>query len=205
MLKCVLWDFGDTLADERWMLEPLDGVPEWQKVWARVAGVELADAWNLGQINASTVISAVAARLRAPVEQVADHVARCSADLRFFEAPLRIARNSKLPQALVTINPDAFSSLVVPSYDLAQLFKPIVTSWEERTLDKGELAARALELLCRDIHPSEALLIDNKSSNVEAWERRGGRGYVFRNEKTFVADLCGPLEELASSAIANTG
>jgi hypothetical protein len=140
-----------------------------------------------------------------PVEQVADHVARCSADLRFFEAPLRIARNSKLPQALVTVNPDAFSSLVVPSYDLAQRFKPIVTSWEERTLDKGELAARALELLGLDLRPSEALLVDNKSPNVDAWESRGGRGYVFRNEKTFVADLCGPLEELASSAASNAG
>lgn len=205
MLKCVLWDFGDTLADERWMLEPLDGVPEWPEVWARVAGGELADAWNLGQIDASTVIAAVAARLRAPVEQVADHVARCCSDLRFFEAPLRIARNSKLPQALVTINPDAFSSLVVPSYDLAQLFEPIVTSWEERTLDKGELSARALELLGGEIHPSEALLIDNKSPNVEAWERRGGRGYVFRSEETFVADLRGPLAELAPSAASNAG
>ncbi len=85
MLKCILGDFGDTLADERWMLQPLDGVPEWAEAWTQVAGGELADAWNRA------------------------------------------------------------------------------------------LAAHALEFLGTDIHPSEALLIDNKRHNVESWERRSGR------------------------------
>ncbi len=205
MLKCILWDFGDTLADERWMLEPLDGVPEWAEAWTEVAGGELADAWNLGEINTSAVIAAVAARLRVPVEQVTDHVVRCCSDLRFFETPLSIARRSELPQALVTINPDGFSSLVVPRYGLAQLFRPIVTSWELHTLDKGVLAAHALEFLETDIHPSEALLIDNKRHNVESWERRGGRGYVFRGEEHFRADLGSSLRELAASAARNAG
>lgn len=205
MLKCILWDFGDTLADERWMLKPLDGVPEWAEAWTRVAGGELADAWNLGEINTSAVVAAVAARLRLPVEQVADHVAHCCSDLRLFEAPLKIVRRSTLPQALVTINPDGFSSLVVPRHGLARLFRPIVTSWEEHTLDKGALAARALELLGTDIHPSEALLIDNKSRNVEEWQLRGGRGYVFRGEEAFRADLGGSLQELAMSAAQNAG
>lgn len=205
MLKCILWDFGDTLADERWMLKPLDGVPEWAEAWTQVAGGELADAWNLGEIDTSAVIAAVAARLRVPVEQVADHVVLCCSDLRFFETPLGIARSSKLPQALVTINPDGFSSLVVPRYGLARLFRPIVTSWELHTLDKGELAAHALEFLGTDIHPSEAILIDNKRHNVESWERRGGRGYLFRSEEHFLADLGSSLRELALSVGRNAG
>lgn len=50
-LKCVLWDFGDTLAGERWMLESPPGVPQWAEVWSRVAGEELADPWNRGEVS----------------------------------------------------------------------------------------------------------------------------------------------------------
>ncbi len=205
MLKCVLWDFGDTLADERWMLTPLEGVPEWPEAWSRIAGGELADAWNLGEINIADVISAVAAYLGLHRERVDRHVAYCCSNIRFFEAPFSIARRSTLPRALVTINPDGFSSLVVPRYRLASIFRPIVTSWEQHTLDKGILAERALEHFVGEIRPFEALLIDNKPHCVEAWVNRGGRGYLYRGEETFREDLRGPLQELASSAGRDAG
>lgn len=72
-------------------------------------------------------------------------------------------------------------------------------------LDKGDLATRALEPLGGDASTSEALLIDNKIRNVEAWERRDGRGYLFRDDATFPRDLRGPLAELATSAAWNVG
>jgi len=28
-INLILWDFGDTLADERWMLAPMIGAPDW--------------------------------------------------------------------------------------------------------------------------------------------------------------------------------
>jgi hypothetical protein len=44
-------------------------------------------------------------------------------------------------------------------------------------------------------------LIDNVEQNVRAWERRGGRGDVFRDEARFVADLAsGGIPGLAESA-----
>jgi beta-phosphoglucomutase-like phosphatase (HAD superfamily) len=199
VLKCVLWDFGDTLVDERWMLAPLDGVPAWPEVWSRVARGELADAWNAGAIDTAEVVDAVAAALGVGADVVHAHVQRCCAHIAFFETPWRVARTSRLPQAIITVNPDAFSKVIVPRYELARIFDPIVTSWEERTLDKCELALAALARLDGDVLPAEALLIDNLAHNVDAWIARGGRGYWFRGDDPFRADLDGALAELAAT------
>jgi hypothetical protein len=64
MLKCILWDFGDTIADEWWMLKPLDGVPDWMEAWTQVVSSELADSWNLGEVKTSTITSAVAPHVK---------------------------------------------------------------------------------------------------------------------------------------------
>ena len=51
------------------------------------------------------------------------------------------------------------------------------------------LCGVALARMPGDIDRSEALLIDNKEVNVEGWRRRGGRGYLYRDDATFAADL----------------
>lgn len=200
MLKCVLWDFGDTLVDERWMLAPLPGVPAWPAVWSRVAGGELAEAWNLGRISIPTVVDALAAELGIAAELVREHMRRCCERIEFFDAPLQIAKRSSLPQAIVTVNPDGFSELVVRPHRLERIFDLIVTSWEHGTLDKGFLGLEALRRLGGAIHPSEALLIDNRAHHLDEWAARGGRGYLFRGPEPFAADLQSELRELAASA-----
>ncbi len=199
-LKCVLWDFGDTLADERWMLEAPAAAPQLSRVWSEVAGGELADAWNRGEISDREIVAAVAARLAMTEQEVRAHSRLCCSRIRFFELPWTIARRRPLPQALVTVNPDGFSDFIVPHYRLDEVFDAIVTSWEERTLDKGEMGLTALKRLGGSVLPAEALLIDNKAHNVEAWVSRGGRGYLFRGEAEFQRDLGAELRELALAA-----
>lgn len=199
-LGCVLWDFGDTLADELWMQQPPRGVPEWPQVWSDVARGKLADRWNVGDASLLDVMEAVAGRFPMTAGAVLEHVRHCCSSIRFFDLPLRIARGSSLPQAIVTINPDGFSDLVVPSYRLRETFNPIVTSWEERTLDKAALCLIALQRLGGSIPPSDALLVDNRSENVDAWQACGGRGYLFRGEQRFREDLGGRLSDLADSS-----
>jgi hypothetical protein len=199
-LRCVLWDFGDTLADERWMLEAPAAAPAWPEVWSEVAGGELADAWNRGEISDGEIVAAVSARLGMAEEEVRSHTRWCCSRIRFFELPWRVARQCSLPQALVTLNPDGFSEFVVPHYRLREVFPVIVTSWEERSLDKGKLGMTALERLGGSILPREALLIDNRQDHLDAWAARGGQGYLFRGEQTFRRDLRGELRELAAAA-----
>lgn len=204
-LRCVLWDFGDTLADERWMLEAPHGVPEWTRAWEEVAGGALADAWNRGEISGREIVAALAARLPMSEAEVEAHTRRCCSRIRFFELPWSIARSTALPQALVTINPDGFSEFVVPHYRLHEVFDRIVSSWEERTLDKGEMGLTALARLGGSLRPEEALLIDNKPQNVQAWISRGGRAYLFRGEDAFRRDLARELRDLADSVVPAGG
>jgi hypothetical protein len=199
-LRCVLWDFGDTLADERFMLIPPEGVPEWSNVWSEIVVAELAEAWYRGDISMNDVLARVAKRLYISTARAKACAQACSSRIQFYATPLGIAKRSCIPQALVTVNPDLFSEEIVPRYKLNQIFDTIVISWEERTLDKVDLSLIALKRIGGSITPSEALLIDNRRDNIDAWESQGGRGYHFRGEENFRTDLTSRLNELALSA-----
>jgi len=199
-MQCVLWDFGDTLGNERWMLEAPAAVPRWPEVWSEVAGGERAGAWNRGELSDRDVVAAVAAHLAMTEQEVRTHSRWCCSRITFFELPWMIARRCSLPQALVTVNPDGFSDFIAPHYRLHEIFAAIVTSWEERMLDKGEMGLTALKRLGGSVLPGEALLIDNKEHNIEAWESRSGRGYLFRGEEQFQRDLRIGLRDLAVPA-----
>ena len=86
-----------------------------------------------------------------------------------------------------------------PHIGWRDVFPVIVTSWQERTLDKAALCAIALQRLDDRMQPGGALLVDNKADNVAAWIARGGRGYVFRGPSQFETDLRGELAELAAA------
>ena len=198
-LRCVLWDFGDTLVDERWMRRAPVGVPQWSEIWPSVVSGELAERWNIGAATLADVVDAVVGRLPMTRAEVLEHVRACCASIEFFAAPNAVARASRVPQAIVTVNPDAFSDWVVPAYRLDATFAPIVASWQQRTLDKADLADVARRGVGGAVARRDALLIDNVAANVERWIARGGRGYWFRGEARFAADLRGELRDLAAT------
>ena len=55
----VLWDFGDTLVDERWMRRCPESCPSWETAWIAVMN-ELADSWNVGDVAFKEVSVALA-------------------------------------------------------------------------------------------------------------------------------------------------
>ena len=194
--RCVLWDFGDTLVDQDWMLAPPEGVPGWAEAWAEVARGSLEDPWNLGEVSCEEVARPVAGLVGMSVPDAMAHIQHCCSSIRFFDATMEAARRCPLPQAIVTVNPDVFTRYVVSHYKLHDLFPVIVASWQEHTLEKAALCARALRLFEDTFAPSETLLIDNIGANVRDWEKCGGRGYVFVGESQFNADLQTALREL---------
>ena len=196
-LKCVLWDFGDTLVDERFMRQSPPTVPQWGAAWAEVVSGNTAEAWDRGDVDRRQIVAAVAKRLSLSEEETLAHVRWCCSRIRFFELPWQVARRNTLPAALVTANPDLFSDLIVPQYRLDAVFRVIVASWQERTLDKGAMCRTALQRLGGGLEPAEALLIDNRPHNIDAWIAEGGTGYLYRGEDAFRDDLAGELRELA--------
>lgn len=101
----------------------------------------------------------------------------------------RVAVEHRLPQALVTVNPDLFADYIVPAHELAIVFDAIVMSFAERTADKPSLCRIALDRLGFDGDPSAALLIDNRKDLVHAWQTVGGAGYWFQNDEQLRRDI----------------
>ncbi len=185
----VLWDFGDTLVDERWMLQAPPALPRWTEVWDAVVNRDLAPAWYRGDLRERDVAAAVAERLPMTTDDAVAHMRRCCTQLRFLDAPWAAARRRDRRQALVTINPDSFSRHVVPHARLHDTFELIVTSWEERTLDKTVLCERALQRLGPGLETADALLVDNRVEHVDSWRSRGGHAFLFDGETRFEAEL----------------
>jgi phosphoglycolate phosphatase-like HAD superfamily hydrolase len=162
-------------------------VGEWTVRYQALAGTELDARWNVGETTTEALVHALTADLGISLDAMMAHVAHRCRDVRFYEHAWTAARARTVPQAIVTVNPDMFSRFVVPNYGLDVVFEQIVTSWEERTLDKARLCQTALERLGGD-DPSEALLVDNVEANVDAWRSLGGLGYVFRGDELFAHD-----------------
>jgi len=192
-IRAILWDFGDTLVDERWMLAPMAGVPAWPETYATVLRRDgLVNRWDLGGVSTQDVADEVAKALGVLSAGVLAHMQACSRNIAFYPLMAELSGRCALPQAIVTVNPDIFTHIVVPTYDLAKRFPVIVASWEEKTLSKAELSDVARARLDPSLDRSECLLVDNKDDNVNEWQDRGGIGHVFRSERTSsdqIADL----------------
>lgn len=184
----LLWDFGDTLVDERWMRRPPAEFPTWEAVWLNVMG-DHADDWNVGRVGRAEVFGAIAERSGMSAAAVKSHARTCCERLLFNETAWRLASERRLPQALVTVNPDLFADFVVPAHGLDDLFDVIVMSFEELTDDKPTLCDIALDRLGFTGPRSDALLIDNRRDLVEAWRDVGGTGYWFQSDQQLRADL----------------
>lgn len=184
----LLWDFGDTLADERWMRVPPRGCADWEQAWSATMA-ELADAWNIGAVAASEVYAALAARTGMSPAAVAEHARTCCQRIAFTTNAWHVARQRLRPQALVTVNPDLFADIMVPYYRLTGVFDAVVISASEATADKTELCLRALDRLSFNGDRSTALLIDNREDLVAGWRSVGGAAYWLRNDLAFRRDV----------------
>lgn len=184
----LLWDFGDTLVDERWMRRPPAEFPKWEAVWLDLMG-DHADDWNVGRVGRAEVFGAIAERSGMSAAAMKSHARTCCERLLFNETAWRLASERRLPQALVTVNPDLFADFVVPAHGLDDVFDVIVMSFEELTDDKPTLCDIALDRLGFTGPRSDALLIDNRRDLVEAWRDVGGTGYWFQSDQQLRADL----------------
>jgi hypothetical protein len=188
MPEVLLWDFGDTLVDERWMRRLPAECPTWEAAWLEVMA-DRADDWNVGRICATEIFDALAERTGMSADAVKSHARSCCERLVFNETAWRVASERRLPQALVTVNPDLVADFVVPAHNLDDVFDVIVMSFAELTDDKRALCDIALERLGFAGLRSGGLLIDNRLDLVEAWSNVGGAGYWFESDEKFRADL----------------
>jgi phosphoglycolate phosphatase-like HAD superfamily hydrolase len=189
-IQAVMWDFGDTLADERWMLAPLEGAPGWPGAYRRVLeGGDLADRWNSGSAAAVDVAEEFSRALGVSAGCILQHMRACCRNVSLYPDVMALAERLDAPQAIVTINPDIFTEVVVPAYDLSTRFATVVTSWEERTLNKADLCDIAMSRLPGAADRKACLLIDNRLDNVAEWRSRGGAAWLFQDCESLAGHL----------------
>jgi hypothetical protein len=181
-IRCLLWDFGDTLCDERFIWR---SGPEWMEVYDSFETDGLGASWSLGEINTEEFAAALSERMARSPESIVDHMTQRCNHIRFFEKTFEFFKAHHLPQAIVTVNPDLFSKVIVPLCKFEESCEAIVTSWQEGTIDKRVLNQRALERMGMKCKNAEALLIDNKASNIEDWAGIGGAGYLYTDDRSF--------------------
>lgn len=190
-VECLLWDFGDTLCDE---LSLWRASPEWMEV-SRSFDDGLGAAWSRGDIDTRGFVAELAKRMPLTEVEILAHLRRTDL-FEFFPFTYAFFRDRHLPQAIVTVNPVFFSEVIVPACAFDEVTDAIVVSGQERTIDKGELCRRALERMNLGCDPSRALLIDNKQSNLDAWARHGGIGYLYTTDSAFRRDVAGGIDGL---------
>jgi hypothetical protein len=155
----------------------------------------LGAAWSLGDLDTRGFVAELAMRMPLTEAEILAHLKRTDL-FEFFPFTYAFFRDRHRPQAIVTVNPAFFSEVIVPSYALDEVTDAIVVSGEEKTIDKGELCRRALRRMKLGCDPSHALLIDNKKSNLDAWARHGGIGYLYTTDSTFRQDVAGGIDDL---------
>jgi FMN phosphatase YigB (HAD superfamily) len=191
-VRCLLWDFGDTLCDELslWRVSP-----EWMEIYRSFDDEDgIGAAWSLGDLDTHEVVAKLAERMTLPEAEIRAHLSRTDL-FEFFPFTYAFFRARHLPQAIVTVNPAAFRELA-RKLGFEEFTDAIVVSGEEKTIDKGVLCEIAIERMRIACANEQALLIDNKQSNLDAWAGRGGIGYRYTTDSAFRQDVARGIDDL---------
>jgi len=194
-IDCLLWDFGDTLCDERFIWS---SGPQWMQVYETFDDDGLGAQWCLGKIDTTAFSETLAKRKDLTPDAIVQHMTKRCQVIQFFEKTYEFFRSRQLPQAIVTVNPDIFSEVIVPVCDFQNDCDVIVTSWEEGTDNKRILNGLAIERMGITCDDQAALLLDNKQRNIEAWIGVGGSGYHYIDDDTFAADVRNGIDSLSA-------
>ena len=191
-VQCLLWDFGNTLCDELslWRVSP-----EWMEVYRSFDDEDgIGSTWSSGELDIHEVVAKLAQRMTLNEAEIHAHLSRTDL-FEFVPFTYAFFKARHLPQAIVTVNPSSFRDMA-KNLGFDEVTDTIVVSGEEKTIDKGMLCQIAIERMPIACTNEQALLIDDKQSNLDAWMRRGGTGYLYTTDAAFRRDVAGGIDGL---------
>lgn len=196
--EAVLYDFGNTLADEFYFSFPPPNHKEFTEVirkniydvyYADPSADNLLNQWMIGKISKNEIAKYLAEKSKFSEGQILNNLEYCCKNLKIFGKAMTFAKETtkNTKTAIVTINADIFSETIVPNYKLDESFTKILNSCQHQTLNKLELCKTALKEL-GDIPIEKSILIDNTNDNCEEFKQAGGSSYLFTDQKQFLLD-----------------
>jgi len=193
-IRCVAFDYAYTLCSDHYFKElgpDFDGLvhreifndntPKW------------CDPWLRGELTAEDIVAHLAAfsgishaHIMAQLRQGCAHQTMHPAIWQFAQAQRAQGRKT----ALVTLNMDIFSQVVVPSMGFDYVFDVIVNSADHRHDDKMMLWEYAFSQL-DGCDFANSLLIDDNAKYVEYFRAHGGMAYQYTGDEDFARWLKG--------------
>ena len=188
-IKSVIFDFDGTLSSGRYF-SPL-GPDALDAIGQLVFGgnsAQWADPWMKGDISCRDVAAYLSNQLPETEERILSALHDGCSNMPINAAVLDFAslsRQSGRKTALVTVNMDVFTEIVVPAHGLDAVFDLVLNTADHGTLDKSTLWRKALVSFGPEHSFSSALLIDDSPRMTALFESLGGVAYRYQGNEGF--------------------
>ncbi|MFC1819471.1 hypothetical protein ACFLZG_00090 [Thermodesulfobacteriota bacterium] len=188
-INCVIFDFAFTLCSELYFKEI--GIESESKITEFIfRGDNIkkwSDPWMSGELTSKDICKYLSDNLPFSSDDIYSALCRGCSHLDMNQEVYNFAKAlaiSEKKTALVTINADIFSQIVVPQNGFDSIFDIIVNSADEHEIDKGKLLQYSLDLFGSDITFGTSLLIDD-SPIVDWFRAQGGYAYRYTDDDSF--------------------
>ncbi len=189
-LRAVVIDFGFTLSSDYYFREL---GPRFEKrvtelVFSRDS--EIGRRWMSGLVSSEVEAEYLSDHLDVSAEDIYSALKQGCSRMSFNQAVWDFARSQKAEgrkTALVTVNADIFSDVIIPSHSLDREFDTIVSSSDfgVELPSKQTLWDAAFEALGSEFGYANSLLIEDTRREVELFRNLGGRAYQYHNDSEF--------------------
>ncbi|MBI1833424.1 MAG: HAD hydrolase-like protein [Candidatus Andersenbacteria bacterium] len=188
--KTILFDFDGVLCFDYFYTTTLkpehSEIADWIAKNVFEGNRELVRRWMRGEVTSDQVNDDIASRTGIDVEILKEAFEESVRLMKLDDqllALINTLRKQGTKVGLVTDNMDVFSEITVKNNNLSQKFDAVVNSADYGFLKKeqnGRLFDIALEKL-GEKNISKSLMIDNQSDVIELYEKKGGRGFLYKN------------------------
>jgi FMN phosphatase YigB (HAD superfamily) len=190
-IKCVVFDFGNTLSSEYYFNISPPGCPQWfEFIQEHIFGQpSITNPWMKGDLTSLDIAGMLTKYFPLGVETILEIMEAGCRNLHFNPAVRSFAaaqRSAQRKTALVTANMDIFSKVVVPAHKLDQLFDVILNTSDFHELRKEKLWPAAFERLGGQIGFGNSLLIEDGENEPAKFRALGGRAYQYSNDTAFL-------------------
>jgi FMN phosphatase YigB (HAD superfamily) len=188
-LRTVVFDFANTLCSEHYFapLGPAFLAVVQEAIFRGEGNARWCEPWIRGEVTSADIAVHLAGLTGLAAGAILAGLEEGCASLPLDPAVWACAqaqRGRGRRTALVTLNMDVFTRVVVPAHGFDRVFDVVVNSADHGVDDKLALCELALGRI-EGGDFAGSLLIDDSETNVEAFRARGGLAYQYTCDEDF--------------------
>jgi hypothetical protein len=193
-IQSIIFDFAGTLCSGRYFEqlapESLDAIGS--LIFSDSSAAQWADPWMKGNLTSRDIAAYLSDHLPESAEDILSALRQGCSRMTFNPVVHGFAleqRKTGRKTALVTVNMDVFSEVVVPSHALDSVFDLVLNTSDHLTLDKSILWHKAFGSFGPEFSFSTSVLIDDSPRMISLFRSLGGHAYQYEGDPAFQAWL----------------